>query len=115
VPIQFEDKKATSSRWNWLGGDVRNLGGLIRVRLGMPDRLRFTALLHHITIDLLKQSYVALKHNSVPGIDGVTWQSYGGNLEEKLKDLHERVHRGSYRARPAERATFRRLTARSDR
>jgi hypothetical protein len=33
----------------------------------------------------------------------VTWQAYGENLEEKLKDLHERVHRGSYRARPARR------------
>ena len=66
--------------------------------------VRFTALLHHITIDLLKQSYMALKHDAVPGIDGVTWQSYGENLEEKLKDLHERVHRGSYRAHPAKRS-----------
>ena len=66
--------------------------------------VRFTALLHHITIDLLKQSYSALEHDAAPGIDGVTWQSYGGNLEEKLKDLHERVHRGSYRTRPAERS-----------
>jgi len=39
--------------------------------------VRFTALLHHITIDLLKQSYIALKHDAAPGIDGVTWQSYG--------------------------------------
>jgi retron-type reverse transcriptase len=66
--------------------------------------MRFTALLHHITTDLLKQSYMALKHDAVPGIDGGTWQSYGENLEEKLKDLHERVHRGSYRARPAKRS-----------
>src|SRR5580700_4659679 len=65
--------------------------------------VRFTALLHHITVDLLRQSYLALKHDAAPGIDGVTWQSYGENLEEKLKDLHERVHRGSYRARPARR------------
>jgi RNA-directed DNA polymerase len=65
--------------------------------------VRFTALLHHITIDLLKRSYLALKRDAAPGIDGVTWQAYGGNLEEKLKDLHDRVHRGSYRARPARR------------
>jgi RNA-directed DNA polymerase len=53
--------------------------------------LRFTALLHHITIDLLRQSCSALKHDAAPGIDGETWQSYGGKLEEKLKDLHERM------------------------
>jgi molybdenum-dependent DNA-binding transcriptional regulator ModE len=35
--------------------------------------------------------------------DDVTWQAYGENLEEKLKDLHDKVHRGSYRARPARR------------
>jgi hypothetical protein len=65
--------------------------------------VRFTALLHHITIDFLKWSYLALTRDAAPGIDGVTWQAYGESLEEKLKDLHERVHRGSYRARPARR------------
>jgi group II intron reverse transcriptase/maturase len=65
--------------------------------------VRFTALLHHITIDLLTQSYLALTRDAAPGIDGVTWQAYGECLEEKLKDLHDRVHRGSYRARPARR------------
>ena len=66
--------------------------------------VRFTALLHHITIDLLRQSYSALKHDAAPGIDGETWQSYGEKLEEKLKDLHERVHRSSYRSHPAKRS-----------
>ena len=65
--------------------------------------VRFTALLHHITTDLLKRSYFALARDAAPGIDGVTWQAYGESLEEKLKDLHDRVHRGSYRARPAKR------------
>ena len=65
--------------------------------------VRFTALLHHITTDLLKRSYLALARDAAPGIDGVTWQAYGESLEEKLKDLHDRVHRGSYRARPARR------------
>jgi retron-type reverse transcriptase len=63
----------------------------------------FTALLHHHTIDLLKRSYRALTRDAAPGIDGVTWQAYGETLEEKLKDLHDRVHRGGYRARPARR------------
>lgn len=79
--------------------------GLAAVRQAarQSESVRFTALLHHITVDLLKQSYIALKRDAVPGIDGVTWQAYGENLEAKLKDLHERVHRGSYRARPARR------------
>jgi RNA-directed DNA polymerase len=64
--------------------------------------VRFTAL-HHITIDLLKRSYLSLERDSAPGVDGVTWQAYGENLEERLEDLHDKVHRGSYRARPARR------------
>src|SRR5207244_8183697 len=76
--------------------------GLAAVRRAAKT-VRFTALLHHITTDLLKQSYLALTRDAAPGTDGVTWQAYGENLEEKLKDLHERVHRGSYRARPARR------------
>ena len=44
-------------------------------RRDRAERVRFTALLHHITIDLLKQSYRALKRDAAPGIDGVTWWS----------------------------------------
>src|ERR1700716_2972182 len=79
--------------------------GLIAVRRAarQSKSVRFTALLHHITIDLLKRSYLSLERDSAPGIDGVTWQTYGENLEEKLEDLHDKVHRGSYRARPARR------------
>ena len=76
----------------------------VRQAARQSKEVRFTALLHHITVDLLKQSYNALKRDAAPGIDGVTWRTYGENLEEKLKDLHERVHRGSYRARPAKRS-----------
>src|SRR5436305_561805 len=79
--------------------------GLIAVRQAarQSKSVRFTALLHHITVDLLKRSYLSLERDSAPGVDGVTWQSYGENLEEKLEDLHDKVHRGSYRARPARR------------
>ena len=79
--------------------------GLAAVRQAarQSKTVRFTALLHHITTDLLKRSYLALAREAAPGTDGVTWQAYGESLEEKLKDLHERVHRGSYRARPAKR------------
>ena len=66
--------------------------------------VRFTALLHHLTIELLERSYFALKRNAAPGIDGVTWQAYGENLEENLPELHARIQRGCYRARPARRS-----------
>ena len=56
-----------------------------------------------ITVDLLKQSYIALKRDAAPGTDGVTWQAYGENLDVKLKALHDRIHKGSYRTRPAKR------------
>jgi group II intron reverse transcriptase/maturase len=64
---------------------------------------RFTALLHHVTIDRLRAAYFALRPNAAPGVDGVSWDEYGGRLEENLEDLHARVHRGSYRARPSRR------------
>ncbi len=67
-------------------------------------RVRFTALLHHVTVNLLRNSYYELKRQAAPGVDGVTWQQYGTRLEERLMDLHKRVHRGAYRAQPSKRA-----------
>src|ERR1700704_3240948 len=84
-------------------GTASNGLAAVRQAARQSREVRFTALLHHITIDLLKRSYRALTRDAAPGIDGVTWQAYGETLEEKLKDLHDRVHRGSYRARPARR------------
>jgi len=75
----------------------------VRRAARQDKKVQFTALLHHITVDLLRQSYIALKRDAAPGIDGVTWQAYGENLDEKLKALHDRIHKGSYRARPAKR------------
>jgi RNA-directed DNA polymerase len=79
--------------------------GLIAVRRAarQSKSVRFTALLHHITTDLLEQSYLSLERDSASGTDGVTWQAYGENLEERLTDLHDRIHKGSYRSRPARR------------
>jgi retron-type reverse transcriptase len=64
---------------------------------------RFTALLHHVSVDLLEKSYFNLKHNAAAGVDGVTWAKYGESLEERLAELHSRIHRGSYRALPSKR------------
>ena len=65
---------------------------------------RFTALLHHVDLDRLRAAYRALSPDAAAGVDGVTWQSYGQDLEANLRDLHARLHRGAYRARPSRRA-----------
>ena len=67
-------------------------------------RTRFTALLHHVTVNLLRDSYYALKREAAPGVDGVSWREYETDLDEKLVDLHSRIHRGTYRAQPSKRA-----------
>jgi len=79
--------------------------GLERVRRAAKRNKeeRFTALLHHVDTDLLRQAYFWLKPEAAPGVDGVTWTAYGQGLEEKLEDLHARIHRGSYRAQPSRR------------
>jgi group II intron reverse transcriptase/maturase len=64
---------------------------------------RFTALLHHVDVDRLRAAYWAIRPKAAPGVDGVTWTEYGLDLEANLRDLHARVHRGSYRARPSRR------------
>jgi RNA-directed DNA polymerase len=79
--------------------------GLAGVRKAARDNkeMKFTALLHHLTIDLLRESFYSLKRKAAPGVDGVTWQEYEEGLEDRLADLHGRVHRGAYRAKPSRR------------
>ena len=50
--------------------------GLERVReVARKDgELKFTALLHHVSIDLLRTSYYSLKKQAAPGVDGMTWE-----------------------------------------
>jgi hypothetical protein len=71
---------------------------------GIDKRTRFTALLHQVTSELLRDSYYALKREAAPGVDGVRWQEYERDLDEKLADLPRRIHRGTYRAQPSRRA-----------
>ena len=79
--------------------------GLERVReiAKGNGKLRFTALLHHVTVGLLGQAYFSLKKKAAPGVDGVTWDTYGEDLERNLQVLHGRVHSGAYRALPSRR------------
>src|SRR6266699_5981079 len=84
---------------------VRVSQGLAGVRKAARENkeMRFTALLHHLTVDLLRESFYSLKRKAAPGVDGVTWQEYEPGLEDRLMDLHDRVHRGAYRATPSRR------------
>ena len=75
----------------------------VRQAASVRKQERFTALLHHLTLNLLRDSFYALKRQAAPGVDGVTWREYETGLEGRLSDLHSRVHRGAYRARPSRR------------
>ncbi len=88
-----------------------------QIRAGVPQALdrvrqaarhrrkeRFTALLHHRSVETLEMAFYALKRRAAPGVDGVTWQEYEADLGRRLADLHGRIHRGAYRPQPSRRA-----------
>jgi RNA-directed DNA polymerase len=80
----------------------QGLAGVRKAAKGNKE-MKFTALLHHLTIERLRESFYALKRKAAPGTDGVTWQEYEPVLEDRLVDLHSRVHRGAFRATPSRR------------
>src|SRR5450432_30254 len=86
-------------------GEARVSQGLAGVRKAARERkeMKFIALLHHLTVTLLRESFYALKRKAAPGVDGITWEEYETGLEGRLADLHSRVHRGAYRAQPSRR------------
>jgi group II intron reverse transcriptase/maturase len=86
-------------------GRERVAQALERVRQAARQRKKekFTALLHHISIDCLRMAFFALKRDAASGVDGLTWPTYEADLDRNLTDLHERVHRGAYRALPSRR------------
>ena len=96
------EQTAASQMQSW--GNA--LDGLRRVREAAKrdKQLRFTALLHHVSVALLTNSFYALKREAAPGVDGLTWQEYETGLDKRLVDLHSRVHWGTYRALPSKRA-----------
>jgi RNA-directed DNA polymerase len=73
------------------------------ISMGARSQLKFTALLHHVDEDCLTEAFFHLKKTAAVGIDGVTWHEYEQNLEANIRDLHGRVHRGAYRAKPSRR------------
>src|SRR5215203_568122 len=78
---------------------------LDRVRTAARHRKkeRFTTLFHHLSLDLFREAFLALKRDAAPGVDGLTWRDYEADLEPRLADLHARVYRGAYRALPSRR------------
>jgi group II intron reverse transcriptase/maturase len=77
----------------------------VRQAAKQDRKMRFTALLHHVyNPDTLREAYYGLKRQAAAGVDGVTWQDYGGSLEANLQELSGRLKRGAYRARPTRRA-----------
>jgi RNA-directed DNA polymerase len=79
--------------------------GLSRVRRAARERKqeRFTTLLHHLNVNLLRESFYALKRGAAPGLDGMKWKEYEEGLEDRITDQHSRIHRGAYRAQPSRR------------
>ena len=80
--------------------------GLLGVREAAQrdKKCRFTNLLHHLTPELLRASFFDLKKQAAPGIDGETWRDYATDFERRIDDLHGRIHRGAYRAKPSKRS-----------
>ena len=75
----------------------------IRQAVRQRPKEKLTALYHHMTVDLLHVAYAALRKEAAAGVDGVTWSAYGENLDVNIRNLHQRVHRGAYRAQPSRR------------
>jgi hypothetical protein len=95
-PTKENIGQATAPRTQSRIGELSDLLG-VRKAARKDKRTRFTALLHHVTVGLLRDSYYALKRDAAPGVDGVRWKEYETDLDEKLADLHGRIHREWWR------------------
>lgn len=105
-------EKRISAKGNTGETTVTNTQRLEPASCGLPgvreaakkdSKLQFNNLLHHVTIDLLRRSYFALKRNAAAGVDDVTWREYGKDLEAYLPGLHDRVQSEQFQAKPSKR------------
>jgi RNA-directed DNA polymerase len=101
-PAKGNAFQLTAYRTQSRNGVSLELEGVRRVARRDKD-VRFTALLHHVTESLLLQSYRALNPGAATGVDEMTWDEYGDGLEDRIRDLHGRLHAGTYRAQPSKR------------
>jgi RNA-directed DNA polymerase len=95
------DQQSTRQAQDW--ESVSQALARIRQAAKLRKKERFTSLLHHVSVDLFRLSFFSLKKDAAPGVDGLAWRDYETNLEGNLEDLHDRVHRGAYRALPSRR------------
>jgi RNA-directed DNA polymerase len=95
------DQQSTRQAQDW--ESVSQALDRIRKAAKLGKKERFTSLLHHVSTDLLRASFHALKRDAAAGVDGLIWQDYEVDLERNLEDLHKRVQRGAYRALPSRR------------
>ena len=102
-PTKENIEQTTTPRTQSWTSELSGLPGVRQVAR-KEKRTQFTALLHHLTVDLLRSAYYALKREATAGVDGMTWQEYEPDVETRLADLHSRVHRGRYRAQPSRRS-----------
>jgi RNA-directed DNA polymerase len=102
-PTKENSGQTTAPRTQSRAGATSGLLG-VREAARKEKRTRFTALLHHVSVPLLRDSFYALKRNTAPGVDGLTWKEYETDLDKRLTNLHRQVHRGTYRAQPSKRA-----------
>jgi retron-type reverse transcriptase len=86
-----------------VGPGVSSELACVRAVARNDGQVRFTALLHHVTVQRLEAAYRAIRPKAAPGVDGVTWRDYGMDLQSNLLDLHARVQRGAFRATAARR------------
>lgn len=87
-----QDGKSALTYLQWIGKRAKE-----------RPKEKFTNLLGHIKVPLLKEAYQRLRKDAASGVDGVTWAEYGERLDERLLDLQDRVHRGTYHPHPVRR------------
>src|SRR6202008_1411857 len=95
------DRQSTRQAQDW--ESVSQALARIRQAAKLRKKERFTTLLHHVSVELLRLSFFALKKDAAPGVDGLAWRDYETSLQGNPEDLHDRVHRGAYRALPSRR------------
>jgi RNA-directed DNA polymerase len=95
---ELQSTVRTQSREAVSQAQARIRGAVIR-----NEKEKLTALLHHVSIDVLRWAFFNIKKQAAPGVDGLTWVDYAADLDRNLTDLHARVHSGAYRALPSRR------------
>jgi len=76
----------------------------VRRKAESDKNVKFTSLLHHVTATLLRESYYQLRKDAAAGVDEETWFEYYEGHWDRIENLRERIHKGSYRAQPSRRA-----------